>query len=194
MSCSDFVRKLMINFSGMISQSWYWNYFFSHFGWVDWTLTAFIFLGVLLGLRNGLSKEIPRLIESLISLYVTLEYYSFFATWIARETPWPESYARIFTFLLAWLATTLVLRLLFEILGKLTHLEVASPFQWVGGFFVGGVRYLLFFSMFSYFLVLIPVDWIQQSYRVQSWSGQIVAQIPAKIHDGINGVIPQRKT
>ena len=99
-----------------------------------------------------------------------------------------------FYFLLAWFSTTLVLRLLFEILGKLTHLEVASPFQWVGGFFLGGVRYFLFFSMISYFLMLIPVDWIQQSYRVQSWSGQFVAQIPAKIHDGINGVIPQKKT
>ena len=178
----------------MVSENWFWRYFFSHFGWVDWSLAAFLFLGVLLGLKNGLSKEIPRLIESLISLYVTLEYHSFFAAWIARETPWPESYARIFTFLLGWLATWIVLRLLFEILGRLTHLEVASPFQWVGGFFVGGVRYLLLFSMLSYLLVLSPLDCIQQSYRVQSWSGQTVAQIPAKIHDWINGVILQRKT
>ena len=157
-------------------------------------LTAFLFLGVLLGLKNGLSKEIPRLIETLISLYVTLECHSFFATWIARETPWPESYARIFTFLIGWLASWIVLRLLFEILGRLTHLEVAAPLQWVGGFFVGGVRYLLFFSMLSYFLVLFPLDWIQQSYRVQSWSGPTVAQIPAKIHDWVNGIVLFRKT
>ena len=147
----------------MNSESWYWNYFFSHFGWVDWTLAAFLFLGVLMGLKNGLSKEIPRLIETLISLYVTLEYYGFFAVWISRETPWPESYARIFAFLVAWIATWVVLRLLFEILGRLTHLQVASPIQWIGGFFVGGLRYLLFFSMLSYFLVLFPLDWIQRS-------------------------------
>ena len=183
----------MGNFFGMISESWFWRYFFSHFGWVDWMLTAFLFLGVLLGLKNGLNKELPRLVELLISLYVTLEYYSFFAVWISRETPWPETYARIFTFLVGWLASALVLRLLFEILGRLIHLEVASPFQWIGGFFVGGLRYFLLFSMVSFFLVLFPLDWLQRSYRVQSWSGPFVAQLPAKIHDEVNTVILQRR-
>ena len=157
-------------------------------------LAMFLFLGVLLGLKNGLSKELPRLIESFISLYLTLEYYYFFDDWLSRETPWPETYARVFTFLAAWLVSWLVLRLLFEILGRLIHLQVASPFEWVGGFFVGGLRYLLFFGMVSFFLVLFPLDWVQRSYRVQSWSGQVVAQIPAKIHDWVNTVILQRKS
>ncbi len=180
----------MGNAFGVISENWFWKYFFSHFGWVDWTLVAFIFLGVLIGLKNGIGKEFPRLIEGLISLFLTMEYYAFFAAWISRETPWPESYARIFTFLIGWIATWLVLRLLFEILGKLAHIEVATPIQWVGGFFVGGLRYFLFFCMLSYFLTLFPLDWIQRSYKVESWSGQTVSQIPAKIHETVSRVIP----
>ena len=182
----------MSNFLGAVSESWFWRYFFSHFGWVDWMLTLFIFIGILLGLKNGLSREFPRLLETLISLYVTMEYHTFFAAWIARETPWAEAYARIFTFAALGLASWLVLRLLFEIMGKLVHLEVASPFQWVGGILVGGVRYFVFFSLVSYFLVLFPLDWIHRSYQVQSWGGQILSQIPPRIHDWINESILRR--
>lgn len=170
----------------MITESWFWRYFFSHFGWVDWALTLFVFIGILLGLKNGLNRELPRLLETVISLYVTMEYHTFFAAWLARETPWPETYTRIFTFAVVAFVSWLVLRLLFEIVGKLVHLEVARPFQWVGGILVGGMRYFLFFSIVSYFLVLFPLDWIHRSYQVQSWSGQTVSQIPSTIHSWLN--------
>lgn len=176
----------MSHFLGVITESWFWRYFFSHFGWVDWALTLFVFIGILLGLKNGLNRELPRLLETVISLYVTMEYHTFFAAWLARETPWPETYTRIFTFAVVAFVSWLVLRLLFEIVWKLVHLEVARPFQWVGGILVGGMRYFLFFSIVSYFLVLFPLDWIHRSYQVQSWSGQTVSQIPSTIHSWLN--------
>jgi len=182
------------NFFGTASQSWIWEYFVSNFGWVDWMLLTFVFLGVLLGLKNGLSVELPRLGETLLSLYLTMEFHTFFAAWVARETPWPETHAKIFTFFLTWCLSWFVLRLLFEIAGRLVHLEVAGPFQWVAGLFVGGLRYTLLCSVVSFFLVLFPLDWIQQSYKVQSWSGQTLAQVPAKIHSWINEFILQRES
>lgn len=182
----------MSHFIAAVSESWFWRYFFQHFGWVDWFLSTFVFIGILLGLKNGLSRELPRLLESLISLYATLEFYGFFASWLARETPWPESYARIFTFISLWFVTGLVLRLLFEIIGRLVHLQIAAPFEWLGGLLVGAVRYFLFFSMISYFLVLLPMDWMQSSYKVQSWSGPILIQTPFKIHQVINRFLPFR--
>lgn len=183
----------MDNFFGMVNESWFWRYFLSHFGWVDWGLVIFLLLGILMGLKQGLSRELPRLLESLISLYVTLEYSSLFAAWLSRETPWPESYLKIFTFAVVGTLSGLLLRLLFEILGRLASLQIASPFQEIGGFLIGGGRYFIFFSLLSYFLLLFPLDWIHQSYQVQSWSGQIVAQVPSKIHDWVNGVVLRRR-
>lgn len=182
----------MNHFFSVITDSWFWRYFFSHFGWVDWALVFFIFIGILLGLKNGLNRELPRLLETMISLYVTMEYYHFFAAWLARETPWAEAYTQVFTFAAVGLVSWFVLRLLFEIVGRFAHLEVASPFQWVGGMVVGGVRYFLFFSLVSYFLVLFPLDWIHRSYQVQSWSGQTLSQTPSKIHGWINESILRR--
>ena len=178
----------MDNLLGTITQSWFWRYFLSHFGWVDWLLTAFILIGLVLGLKHGVSVEFPRLLETLVSLYVTVEYYSFFAEWLSRETPWPEAYARVFTFAVLGFLSWLSLRLLFEIMGKLIRLEVAAPFQMIGGVLAGGLRYLLFFSMISYLLVLLPLDFIHRSYQVQSWSGQTLDQLPVKIHDRIKGL------
>jgi hypothetical protein len=86
----------LINFLGTVTESWFWRYFFAHFGWVDWLLTAFVVVGIFMGLKHGVTGELPRLFETLIALYVTFDYYSFFAEWLARETPWPESYARAF--------------------------------------------------------------------------------------------------
>lgn len=166
-----------------VTESWFWRYLFAHFGWVDWTLAAFVFIGVLLGLKHGVSIELPRLLETLFSLFVTFEYYTFLSEWISRETPWPESYARIFTFGLLGFVSWFSLRLLFEIVGKLVRLEVATPFQLAGGLLLGAVRYFLFFSMISYFLMLFPLDFIHRSYQVQSWSGQVITQTAPKIHD-----------
>jgi len=177
------------NFLDTVTQSWFWKYFLSHFGWVDWMLTAFILVGLFVGLKRGLSVELPRLLETLISLYVSMEYYSFFAEWLSRETPWPEAYARVFTFAALAFVTWLSLRLLFEILGRMINMQVAAPFQWGGGVLIGGLRFFLFFCILSYLLVLFPLDFIHQSYQVQSWSGQTVTQVPSRIHGWIKGAV-----
>ena len=155
---------------------------------MDWTLAFFLLIGVLLGLKNGLSRELPRLLETLLSLCVTFASYSFFAEWLSRETPLPETYSRALTFGLAGFLSWLCLRLLFEILGKLVQLQVVAPFQALGGLLIGGVRYFIFFSLISYLLLLFPLDWIHNSYQVQSWSGQTLAQIPAKIYETVKGL------
>jgi len=174
------------HFFEMVTESWFWKYFLPQLGWVDWALAIFVFIGILLGLKNGLSREFPRLIEMVISLYVTMEYHGPSAAWLARETPWPEAHVRIFTFAAAAVGSWFVLRLLFEIAGRLARLEVAIPLQWTGGGLVGSVRYFLFFSLVSYFLLLFPLDWIHRSYQVQSWSGQTLSRVPSKIHTGLN--------
>ena len=176
------------NLLAAVTDSWFWRYFFSHFGWVDWVLTAFVLVGIILGLKHGLSQELPRLFETVISLYVTFEYYTFFSEWLARETPWPESYARIFTFAALGFLTWFSLRLLFEIGGKLVHLEVASPFQMIGGLLLGGLRFFIFYCVVSYLLMLFPLDFIHRSYQVQSWSGPVLSQAAPRIHDGIKGL------
>lgn len=177
----------MHNLVGTVTESWFWQYFFSHFGWVDWALTVFLIVGMIIGLRNGAGRELPRLLETLVSLYVTFEYYSLLAEWITRETPCPESYAQVIAFALLGLVSWLLLRLIFEIAGKLIHLEVAAPFQWIGGLLIGGARYGVFFSLISYLLVLLPLDWIHRSYQVQSWSGQTLAQFAPQVHGWLKG-------
>lgn len=155
-------------------------------------LTLFILVGIVLGLKNGVTVELPRLGETVISLYVTFEYYSIFAEWLARETPWPESYVRAFTFAVVGFLSWLCLRLLFEILGRLIHLQVATPFQWVAGMLFGGIRYFIFFCIISYLLFLFPLDFIHRSYQVQSWSGQVLTQIPPRIYGWIRGLWPRK--
>jgi uncharacterized membrane protein required for colicin V production len=170
------------NFLGNVAESWFWKYFFSNLGWVDWVLIAFCVVGIFLGLKNGLSKELPRLLESLLVLLVAFEYYPYLSEWLTRETPLAETYARALTFGLIWFVCWLSLRMIFEIAGKLVHLEVSAPFEAIGGVLVGGSRYVLFFSLLSYFLMLFPLDWIHQSYQVNSWSGQKLTEIPPQIH------------
>ena len=110
------------------------------------------------------------------------------AEWLSRETPWPESYTRIFTFGVLAFLSWLSLRLLFAIVGKLIHLEVAAPFQILGGGLIGGLRYFLFFCLISYFLTLFPLDFIHRSYQVQSWSGQILVRVAPRIYEGVRTV------
>lgn len=175
-----------------VSQSWFWQYFFSHFGWVDWILVIFIMIGIVIGLKSGASVELPRLLETALSLYVTFEYYSFFSDWLVRETPCPETYARVMTFALLGFLSWFLIRIVFEIIGKFMHLEIASPFKWIFGFFLGGLRYLLFFSLISYLLMLLPIDWIHRSYQVQSWSGQRLVQLPVTLYQGVKGFLTPR--
>lgn len=182
----------MDNLSGTLTQSWFWQYFLSHFGWVDWTLTAFLLAGILIGLKNGAGQELPRLVESVAAIYVTFEYHPLISDWLARETPCPEAYARVIAFGFLGFASWLLLRLSFEIIGKFIHLEIAKPFQILGGALIGGLRYILFFSFVSYFVVLLPLDWIHRSYEVQSWSGQTLRQTPPLIHGWVREFVLRR--
>jgi len=171
------------------NQSWFWKYFFSHLGWVDWVLAAFFLVGIILGLKNGLSQEMPKVAETFITLCFTMEFYPFCSQWVAERTPFPEAYIQPGTFALLGLLTWFIVHLSFKSMGKWVRLQIAAPFEAVFGALVGGVRFFIFFGLISYLLTLFPLDWLQRSYKVQSWSGQMLIQVPTQIHGWVRNLV-----
>lgn len=185
----------MDNLYATLQQGWFWQYFFSHLGWVDWVLAAFCLVGIILGLKNGLSREIPKIIEIFVTLCVTMEFYPFLGQVITQMTPMPEVYIQPGTFALLGLSVWFLTHFLFKSLGKLACLQIMSPFEAILGSLAGGIRFLIFFGLVSYLLVLFPLDWLQRSYKVQSWSGQMLVEMPVRIHEWVRHmVIRQFKT
>ncbi|MBI3312954.1 MAG: CvpA family protein [Candidatus Omnitrophica bacterium] len=159
-----------------------------HFQWVDWLTVGFALLGIVMGIRNGMMGELGGIIEISIVNFFVFEYRDWLKRFImANVREIPVNVAEAVSFLVLAAAIWFVVSAIFGFLGKLFHAEVAPSLRMIGGAVLGVIRFLIVFSFFSQFILLLPFDKIKVSYyKGQSYTGEGISKIAPKLHEAIS--------
>lgn len=156
---------------------------FARIGWVDVVALILIFWGMVVGIKRGLEIELPLFLEIAISNFVTFHYYRVLGGILCAKLSAPEGPAYFFSFLGIAIGSVLALRLFFKVLGTLVSLKFMNAISRTGGAAVGALRFIFIFSLLSYFLLLLPLGFFQNSYTAErSWSGPFFAQTSEKFY------------
>lgn len=156
--------------------------FLSQCGWVDIALVVFLVWGGAVGFKNGLLKEIPRLISSLAAIVLSLNYYKRLGEKVAANSFVPLFPAEMISFVLIILVTLIAARFLFRVLENLVTATCVRPLDVGGGMFLGAVRYFLLFAIISYGLLMFTSPYLHESYSFRSLSGPFIEQVCDKIY------------
>ncbi|GEM_PF-1630926 len=152
-------------------------------GWVDVVALLLIFWGLVAGIKRGLEVELPKFLEIAVSTVITFHYYEFVGSRLHTSLSAPESPAQFFSFLGIAVVSVLALRLFFKILGTLVSLKFMTGISRVGGALTGALRWILTFSLLSYFILMLPLNSIKNSFTAErSWSGPFFAQTSQKFY------------
>ncbi len=167
-----------------ITHSEIWQSVFSHFTWLDWLAVIFVVVGIFYGMRKGFMPMLGEIIQLMIVLTITLEFYDRIIELIKTYVDiLPEDTLKPASFVVTGLLTWLVCDFILKFLGKLLSAQTSAPLKLLGGA-VGGAFYLwLFLSFISQAIILSSWDSIKTIYeKGNSYVGVPLAETAPRIH------------
>lgn len=162
-------------------------------GWVDIVGLLLFLWGLLAGAKRGLEVELPKFLDISAATILALRYYRVMGTMLHEKLAAPQYPAELLSFVVITLTCVVSFRLFFRILGMIVSLKFMDIISRAGGAVVGAVRYVLTFSLVSYFLLQIPLNFFANSYTFdRSWSGPFFAQTSEKYYRLVTYYMPFR--
>jgi uncharacterized membrane protein required for colicin V production len=168
-----------------------WGLFLAQLQWLDILSVIVFVLGVFFGLKRGLSKTIPFFVEVVLAQAVAVEYYSFSAAFLSKWVPVPLWILQASTFALLSVCVIILVKFVGQIISLVATLEFKPMVSNIGGALLGGLHFILFLSLLSSFIVLIPVPFIQESWTSRSMSGPYLLEASKKANKIISPWLPK---
>ena len=119
---------------------------------LDGIATFFMLYFAWKGFRNGLVKEIFRIIGLVLAAFIAFNYTDKVAAWIKPHLDSPTEYLTYFTFAILFLTALIMVQVTIIYIDKMIHLLMLSiPNRFLGSFF-GIIKSSLFVSIILIFL------------------------------------------
>jgi uncharacterized membrane protein required for colicin V production len=168
-----------------------WNAVYTHMGWFD-VMTLIMFLvGLAFGLRKGLAKVLQLIIVVMVAEAVTLQYSQSVTDFIHAQIPIPHTGLHVVIFLFLALGVITVGYFSFAVLSLIATIQFKTGLSRTGGFLLGGILTLIFWSLISSLLILIPMPFVQEVFEEGSITGSLLIQLGAWVQDLLFRWIPE---
>ena len=161
------------------------HYLAEHFQWVDWFAILFLVLGVVYGIQNGLLAEVAEIGQIMAVIYLTYEFIGTAANLIRNYLDFvPDDTAKAVAFIATGGCFWGLAALVFKLLRKFFHAQVAAPLRYLGGGLLGGFHLLIIFSFICQAILLLPYHPPKKAFeKGSSYSGRYIADLAPRIHD-----------
>ncbi len=154
----------------------------STFGWVDFLLFAVFFLGVLYGVKKGLSGILPILIGVIITQVVVIEYTAPLTSFLVERFQLPNWPIQIVIFAALAIVSLVLIRFLFKFLSLIATVVFKQPINSLGGALIGGLVFVLFLTLLSEFIMMFNIPFIQESFTTKSLTGPYLVETCEQVH------------
>lgn len=161
---------------------------FRGFSWVDWVTILFVLIGLIYGLKQGFFRVVAVALESCFVLWIVFALERKFAAVLTANLAFlKEASVRPFAYLLLLIVVSIGAIVIDEKLRGTFHTKLASPLKYTGGAIMGILLLLLYWSLISKFLMLLPVSRLHKPYSEGgSKSGYYVLAMAPKVYKFIN--------
>ena len=151
---------------------------------IDIIIAIFLAIGLIQGIRRGLSGELARLIGIIVAVWAGWHFYHPLGNRLLQSTRLGEQEAYAAAFFICLAGIVLIMVILRLILRKIMEITFKGGFvERVGGACAGLLRSALICAAILFFLNLLPSDYIRQKVSQDSIAGRLVStQLPKAYH------------
>ncbi len=164
------------------------HYLIEHFQWVDWFAVLFLVLGIIYGIQNGLLAEVAEIGQIMAVIYLTYEFNTKVENFIRNYVDFvPHDTVRATAFIVTGGVLWGIAALIFKLLRRFFHAQVAAPLRYAGGALLGGFHLLIIFSFICQAILLLPYRQPKKAFESgASYSGRYIADLAPRIHDMVS--------
>ena len=166
-----------------IFQSYNIGALFSAIGWVDVLLLLIFAWGTFVGFMRGLRHQLPIFIALYITVIVTMNYYERISDVVVAHSAISLTVVQIISFFLLAVGSNVLARGFFQVTKSLVEVDCVYILERFVGAIVGAFRFVLFFSLLSFFVNILELSTIQRLYIGESIAGPAILTMCPRIHD-----------
>jgi len=160
-------------------------------GLMDLVLIALLLVGLLYGFRKGLVGIFGKFFQLVVTITFTLEYFNTITEWIVIHSPVWRYVFHVTVFVLLTLVTYFVSKFFIQLVGKLLNIQITDLIDKSLGALTGAVYCALYVSFISYFLLLLPSEWLHETFEKNNLSGPFLMDFAPLVHKTAHVVIPE---
>lgn len=143
---------------------------------LDVLAVLMLVLGMVVGLRRGLSGELARIVSAVVVVWAGFRYYAAVAVMLLEHTRVMPSAAPALAFFFIFAGGLVAFAILWRLLRPLLQLSFRGAWERVGGAVLGGARAFVLLSALLFFFSLTPVDYLQDYVFARSLTGRLYDQ------------------
>ncbi len=167
--------------------------FLPQINWVDIIVAIFLIRGGYVGLNQGFSIELFKVLGTVAACVVSLSYYVKAAGWLASHSFLSPQAVNPISFVVLFFSVLIAFRILIIFLFRILHLGLFGALEKWGGLALGLTRSLIFASLFLFVLTLLPVEYFKESVEEKSFSGAYLKEIAPGVLDFVIQFKPKAK-
>jgi len=160
----------------------------SRANWVDLFVVIIMLRTIYISFQDGLSREIFPLFGSILSLVLSLHFYSKLGSMLHSSlTIIPASICNVGSFLAIILILGFALKFIKVFVDTIIKVTWHPLIEKIGGILVGILKGAVAASMILIFLALIPLSYLQWSIKDKSLYGMFFLRIGPAIYQTVSG-------
>jgi len=167
--------------------------FLPQINWVDIIVVIFLIRGGYIGLSQGFSVELFKILGTVAACVLSFLYYAKAAAWLACHSFLSPQVVNPISFLVLFFSLLIAFKMGRILLFRILHLELFGSLERWGGLTLGLARSLIFASLFLFVLTLLPVKYFQESVEEKSFSGSYIKKVAPKVLDFVVQFKPKDK-
>lgn len=166
----------------------------SKVNWVDVLFLIIILRGVYTGAYRGFFTELFNVLGVCVAIVLSIHFYSSGANLLLKYLFVPFNMSNLISFMLIALCVYLLFQLVETIIRKLVKVEALPDFNKavskIGGPIVGFCRGIAVSIFVFLVLLLIPMDYVVNSAKVNSFSGKFFSQAATTLYQKTVSIFP----
>ena len=150
----------------------------------DWIILGAIFWGLVQGSRKGFSDMFGKLVGIFLVSMLTMSFYPGGAAYMNASLPvLSVKVAEPFVFFLLSVFLWVAVSWGINIFGKFFRVKAQGLLETLGGMVLGILRMVLLLSFVAQFLLLLPVESVQQVFKQgRTYAGYTVSRFVPDLH------------
>ena len=145
---------------------------------IDWIFLFVTLWGLAQGSRKGFSDMFGKILGLFLTSMMVLSFYKQVAAVLHAHTLLPEAVAEPIAFFLLSVFLWFSVSWCINAFGKIFKVEAQGILKTLGGMILGGLHMMLFLSFLSQFILFLPIDALQDSFKTgKSYSGHTIVRI-----------------
>jgi len=158
---------------------------------VDYVLLGLIALGLILGLKKGLSAMVSKLLSLGGTVLTALYYYSPAAKWLSVHSPLPTRSAQALMYFLIAVAGWIAFDIIFKIISKVMEVKFSERLSRLGGLLLGGLWMYLLGGFLLYSFLIFKAPFLDPDLAKSSYLAPRVSSLPQTAYEFVFREPPQ---